>query len=87
MVQAITVAPIANGWTLKSAAFDNDMFFQSDAEAAACSLGTKMARVVPAVQIQIFLRDGALSGRYICTPGRLLVLQPRDPRRTAHFAS
>lgn len=70
MVQAITVAPSADGWTVKSEAFDSEMFFRSGAaaEAAACSLGTRIARVGSAVEIHIFLRDGALGGRYVCAP-------------------
>jgi hypothetical protein len=70
MVQAITVAPSADGWTVRSEAFDSEMFFRSGAaaEAAACSLGTRMARVGAAVEIHIFLRDGALGGRYVCAP-------------------
>ena len=66
MVQAITVSPSADGWTVRSDAFDSEMFFRSGAaaEAAACSLGARIARVGAAVEIQIFLRDGALGGRY-----------------------
>jgi hypothetical protein len=81
MVQAIKVTPSADGWAVKSEAFDSEMFFRSgaDAEAAACSLGTKIARVGAAVQIQIFLRDGTLGGRYVCTPDRPFGLRSRDP--------
>jgi hypothetical protein len=49
------------------------------AEAAACSLGTKIAQVAAAAQIQIFLRDGALGGRYVCTSDRSFGWRSRDP--------
>ena len=70
MVQTITVAPSAKGWAVKAEAFDSEMFFRSGAcaEAAARSLGTKIATTGAPVQIQIFLRDGTLGGRYVCPP-------------------
>jgi hypothetical protein len=77
MTQAITVAPSAEGWTVRSETFDSEMFFRSgaDAEAAACSLGTRIARVGAPVEIRIFLRGGALGGRYVCTPDRSAPVQ------------
>jgi hypothetical protein len=70
MVQAITVAPSADGWSVRSEAFDSEMFFRSGAaaEAAACRLGARMAQTGAPVEIQIYLRDGALGGRYVCDP-------------------
>ena len=67
MDHAIIVAPSAEGWAVKSASFDNEMFFRSgeNAEAAARELGMKMARANTGVVIEIFLRDGALGGRYV----------------------
>jgi hypothetical protein len=69
MDQAITVAPSANGWMVKTSAFDGAMFFRSGAraEAAARSLGAKFARIGASVEILIFLRDGALGGRFVCS--------------------
>jgi len=53
MVKAITVAPSADGWMVKSEAFDNEMFFRSgaSAETAARDLGTKIACAGAAVEI------------------------------------
>jgi hypothetical protein len=67
MNQAIVVEPSAEGWTVKSASFDNEMFFRSgeSAEVAARDLGTRMARASIPVVIEIFLRDGSLGGRYV----------------------
>jgi hypothetical protein len=78
MVQAITVAPDGDGWSVKSDALDTELFFRSGAvaEAAARSLGTKMACAGAAVEIQIFLRDGQMAGRFICTPNRSAAYDP-----------
>ena len=66
MIQAIKVAPRADGWVVKSDAIENEMFFQSgaSAEAAAHRLGARIADAGDQVEIEIFLRDGALAGRY-----------------------
>lgn len=68
MVKAITVAPSADGWMVKSEAFDNEMFFRSgaSAETAARDLGTKIAGAGAAVEIQVLLRDGTVGGRFVC---------------------
>ena len=89
MVQAITIKPSADGWAVRTEAFDSEMFFRSgaEAEAAARRLGTKIARTGAAVEIQIFLRDGALGGRYLCPPGRSARLQPSGPDRAPPKAS
>lgn len=67
MDQAIIVAPSGIGWTVKSTPFDNEMFFSSGgtAEAAARSLGARIARKNSIVVIEVFLRDGSLAGRYV----------------------
>ena len=68
MDQSIVVAPSAEGWAVRAAHFDNEMFFRSgeSAELAARALGTKMAQAEDAaVTIEVFLRDGSLGGRYV----------------------
>ena len=67
MDQSIVVEPSAEGWAVKAAHFDNEMFFKSgeNAELAARTLGAKMARANAAVTIEVFLRDGSLGGRYV----------------------
>ena len=71
MEQAIIVEPSGDAWVVRSAHFDNAMFFRSGecAETAARDLGTKMARASVAVVMEIFLRDGSLGGRYACVGG------------------
>ena len=66
MMQAITVAPSAEGWIVKSDAVPREMFFSSgaSAEAAARNLGAQIAGDGEEVEIEIFLRDGTLGGRY-----------------------
>jgi hypothetical protein len=66
MIQAIRVAPSADGWTVSSDAVETEMFFRSgaSAEAAARALGARIADEGAAVEIEIILRDGSLGGRY-----------------------
>ena len=66
MIQAIKVAPSADGWTVSSGAVDHEMHFQSgaSAEAAARALGARIADAGEAVEIEIILRDGSLGGRF-----------------------
>ena len=66
MVQAITVAPSADGWTVKSDAFDSEMMFLSGAkaEAAARRLARTLSKSGQHAEIRIFLRDGALAGKF-----------------------
>ena len=65
MIQAIRVAPSADGWTVSSDAVDDQMFFHSgaSAEAAARALGARIAGSGEPVEIEIILRDGTLGGR------------------------
>jgi hypothetical protein len=69
--QAITVTPIADGWTVKCAAREREAWFRSGAaaEAAAHRLGSEIAEVGDTAVIEIFLRNGALGGRYVHAPG------------------
>ncbi|MDB5425607.1 MAG: hypothetical protein JWQ29_3023 [Phenylobacterium sp.] len=71
MQQPIIVEPSAEGWVVKSAHFDNEMFFRSgeSAEVAARDLGARMARESASVVMEIFLRDGSLGGRYVWAGG------------------
>ncbi|HEX4184014.1 MAG TPA: hypothetical protein VHY34_12225 [Caulobacteraceae bacterium] len=70
MIQAIRVTPSADGWTVRSDAVDHEMFFRSgaSAEAAARALGERMAGTGANVEIEIFLRDGSLAGRFAYPP-------------------
>ena len=70
MEQTITVAPIPQGWRIKCSAREHDVSFRSgaEAEATAHSLATEIAEAGDTVVIEIFLRDGALGGRYVHAP-------------------
>jgi len=70
MVQVITVVPTQGGWTVQHDMADNPMMFRSGAkaEAAARDLGGAFAQRGSAAEIHIYLRDGSLGGRFVCTP-------------------
>ena len=66
MVRLISVKPVANGWSVQSDGVDGDMMFLSGAkaEAAARALANKLAGSGEPSEIRIYLRDGALAGRF-----------------------
>ncbi len=68
MVKVISVQPLAQGWALCQAAVDNPQVFASGAKAedAALRLGARLAAAGDSAEIRIYLRDGALGGRFVC---------------------
>ncbi len=66
MNRIVSVRPAGDGWTVQSDAFDSEMMFLSGAkaEAAARRLAGTLAKSGEAAAIRIFLRDGALAGRF-----------------------
>ena len=68
MVKVISVHPLAEGWALHQAAVDNPQVFASGAKAedAALRLGARLAAAGDAAEIRIYLRGGALGGRFVC---------------------
>ena len=68
MVRVISVQPMAEGWALHQAAVDNPQVFASGAKAedAALRLGARLAAAGDAAEIRIYLRGGALGGRFVC---------------------
>jgi len=68
MVKVISVQPLAQGLALCQAAVDNPQVFASGAKAedAALRLGARLAAAGDAAEIHIYLRDGALGGRFVC---------------------
>ena len=69
MTHVISVMPADRGWMVRSEAFESMAFLSgAKAEAAARRLGVKLADEGEAAEIQIFLRDGSLAGRFVCTP-------------------
>lgn len=67
MVHVISVVPDQDGWTVRSQLFENAMIFKSGAKAekAARDLGNRFARSGESSEICVYLRDGALAGRYV----------------------
>ena len=67
MLQVISVEPLANGWAVRQAAVDNPQVFTSGAKAedAALRLGARLAEAGDPTEIRIYLRDGALGGRFL----------------------
>lgn len=67
MALKISVVPVGNGWAVQSPSFDNDMLFTAGAkaEAAARDLARRYAARGQNAEVAIFLRDGALAGRFL----------------------
>jgi hypothetical protein len=68
MVQVISVEPLAGGWAVRQDRVDNPQVFTSGAKAedAALRLGARLAEAGDPTEIRIYLRDGALGGRFVC---------------------
>jgi hypothetical protein len=68
MVRVIVVEPFAHGWAVRQPAIDNSQLFASGAKAedAALRLGARLANAGEPTEIQVYLRDGALAGRFLC---------------------
>jgi hypothetical protein len=66
MSRVISVSPVGDGWAVRTDAFESEMLFLSGAkaEAAARRLAGAWARSGESAEIRIFLRDGALAGRF-----------------------
>lgn len=67
MIQVIKVEPLGKGWAVRQSASENPQVFASGARAedAAMSLGARLAAAGRPAEIQVYLRDGALGGRYV----------------------
>ena len=68
MVHVITVAATEGGWAVRHDVAANAMLFTSGAKAerAARKRGVTLAQSGAPTEIQIFLRDGSLGGRFLC---------------------
>jgi hypothetical protein len=66
MTSIIYVKPMGDGWSVRADALDSEMVFLSGAkaEAAARRLAEAWAKTGKPSEIHIFLRDGALAGRF-----------------------
>jgi len=67
MALQISVKPAGDAWVVRSEAFDNELVFEAGgrAEAAARSLAVRYAQAGRPTQVSIFMRDGALAGRFM----------------------
>jgi hypothetical protein len=67
MALLISVAPAGDGWAVRSEALERDLTFDrgARAEAAARALADRYAKSGRHAEVEIFLRDGALAGRFI----------------------
>lgn len=70
MALLISVAPIEDGWAVRSEALDADLKFDRGgrAEAAARALADRYAEAGRQAEVEIYLRDGALAGRFVHPP-------------------
>jgi hypothetical protein len=68
MVQVISVEPVNVGWAVRQEGVEPPQIFTSGARAedAARQLGERLCRSGSPAEIRIWLRDGALGGRFVC---------------------
>ena len=67
MALLISVAPAGEGWAVRSDALATDLLFDRGgrAEAAARRIADHYADAGRPAEVRVFLRDGALAGRYL----------------------
>lgn len=67
MALNISVVPAGDGWAVRSPSFENEMLFSAGAkaEAAARALARRYADRGQSAEVAIFLRNGALAGRFL----------------------
>jgi hypothetical protein len=67
MALVICVAPAGQGWAVSSEALETHLTFArgARAEAAARALADRCAEAGRHAEVQIYLRDGALAGRFL----------------------
>ncbi len=68
LVNKIYVEPMAAGWAVRQDLVDNHQVFSSGAKAedAAMRLASRLAKAGQASEVHVYLRDGALGGRFAC---------------------
>ncbi len=69
----ISIRAAEDGWCVQGDTVENGMMFLSGAEAeiAARSLAQRYSSVGQAMEIEVFLRDGNLAGRFVSVPDRV----------------
>lgn len=70
IAEVILVAPSGDGWAVRSEHLCGELTFRSghQAEDAAKQLGARLAAAGAPAEVHIYLRGGALAGRFVCTP-------------------
>lgn len=70
MALSIIVAPAGDNWTVRSSVLDEDLVFPQGgrAESAARDLAARYAAEGHSAEVQVYLRDGALAGRFVHAP-------------------
>ncbi len=70
MRMTIFIRAEQDGWSVQGDTLENGMMFLSGAEAeiAARSLAQRYSDVGQPMEIEVFLRDGSLAGRYVSAP-------------------
>lgn len=78
-MQTVSIHPTSKGWVVRAESVNEQFFFSgAAAETSALRLANGLAHASP-VQIEIFLRDGALARRFLVPPaGPVGVGQPLD---------
>ena len=73
MVNRIVVEPMAQGWAVRQDNIDNPQVFNSGAKAedAARRLAQRLARAGQSSEVDVYLRDGVLAGRFSCPAERV----------------
>lgn len=68
MTSTIYVEPLAHGWAVRQEEVDNPQVFASGAKAedAALRLAERLARAGRPSEVVVYLRNGALGGRFAC---------------------
>ena len=69
MIQLVVVEPADQGWVVRQPSIGSAQVFASGAkaEAVARRLGASFAESGQPAEIQIYLRGGALAGRFVCS--------------------
>lgn len=71
MALLIDVTHAGDGWTVHAETLETDLIFDrgSQAEAAARALAGRYANAGHGAEVRIFLKDGALAGRFVHPAG------------------
>lgn len=67
MALLISVTPAGEGWSVRSDVLDGPLAFArgARAEQAARALARRYAEAGQSAEVQVFLKDGALAGRFL----------------------